>query len=83
MLRLYSIVHMRTLYKGPFLVYKVGQAFVQDNTLIHKAHKTLDWLERYGIWLIKWPPSSPDLSPIENLSYDGAPRGQRGLNQLI
>ena len=34
---------------------------------IHTAGVTIEWLEFHGIWVLEWPPYSPDLNPIEHL----------------
>ena len=41
--------------------------FMQDNALCHKAKTLLSFLEEEGIYVIKWPPQSPDINPIENV----------------
>jgi transposase len=38
---------------------------LQDNAPIHKGKKTLSWLEESQIQLVRHPPYSPDLNPIE------------------
>jgi transposase len=41
--------------------------FLQDNAPYHRSKVVLDWLEEQKVDLIKLPPYSPDLNPIENL----------------
>ena len=41
--------------------------FQQDNASIHKTQAVTTFLEENRIETLKWPPQSPDLSPIENL----------------
>ena len=41
--------------------------FQQDNAPIHNARITLEFFEENKIVLLKWPASSPDMSPIENM----------------
>ncbi len=41
--------------------------FMHDNASIHSAHIVRDWFIEQGIFLMRWPPYSPDLNPIENL----------------
>jgi transposase len=38
-----------------------------DNDPKHKAAVVRRWLEKVGITVADWPPSSPDMNPIENL----------------
>ncbi|KAG0817752.1 hypothetical protein G6F16_012601 [Rhizopus arrhizus] len=41
--------------------------FQQDNASIHTAKEVSEWLENNNISVLRWPPHSPDLNPIENL----------------
>ena len=41
--------------------------FMHDNAPPHRSNYTARWFETHGIKVMKWPPISPDLNPIENL----------------
>lgn len=41
--------------------------FQQDNAPCHRARLTAKWFEDNDITVIPWPPTSPDLNPIENV----------------
>jgi hypothetical protein len=41
--------------------------FQQDNAAAHSARSTKALLAALGIEVLRWPPRSPDLSPIENV----------------
>ena len=49
---------------------KKRMVFMQDNAPSHASSMTMDFLAGLGFFgsrLMTWPPSSPDLNPIENL----------------
>ena len=39
----------------------------QDNDPKHRAHIVTHWLKEKEVKLLKWPPFSPDLNPIEHM----------------
>ena len=39
----------------------------QDNDPKHRAHIVTHWLKEKEVELLKWPPFSPDLNPIEHM----------------
>jgi len=41
--------------------------YQQDNATIHTAKATLKYLEDNAISVMKWPPISPDMNPIEHI----------------
>ena len=41
--------------------------FRQDNAPIHVSRSTRAWFAANNVTLMDWPPSSPDLNPIENV----------------
>lgn len=41
--------------------------FMQDNASIHTARLIRQWFDEQGFQVLRWPPYSPDLNPIENL----------------
>ena len=41
--------------------------FQQDNAPCHRAATSLAWFKSKKIKCLEWPPSSPDLNPIENI----------------
>jgi transposase len=49
-----------------FIIYR--QIFQQDNDPKHTARINRQYLEDKGVTVMDWPPQSPDLNPIENLS---------------
>jgi transposase len=44
-----------------------GGEFMHDGAGPHRGHIVLDFLRQLDIQVMKWPPYSPDLNPIENL----------------
>ena len=40
--------------------------FMQDNVPCHKAKTMLSFLKEERIAVMKWPPQSPDMNPLEN-----------------
>jgi len=40
---------------------------VQDNASVHTSKETWEYFENYGIAVLKLPPYSPDLNPIEHM----------------
>jgi len=48
-------------------LYPDGFRLQQDNARPHTSRATKAWMKENNIIILKWPPCSPDLSPIENL----------------
>jgi transposase len=59
--------YIKTLEEGLIEHYKPGTPFQQDNARIHTAIDTQEWFELHGIYVVEWPPHSPDLNPIEHV----------------
>lgn len=59
--------YIKALQEGLSPVYNRGELFMQDNSRVHTAQSSLDWLEVHDVRLLDWPPYSPDLNPIEHM----------------
>jgi transposase len=59
--------YIEALEEGLLPSYRSGERFIIDNTRVHTARRTTEFLESHGIWTIDFPPYSPDLNPIEHL----------------
>jgi transposase len=59
--------YMEALKQALLPVYQPGTFFQQDNAKIHVSRATQSFFEEHGIWVIDWPPHSPDMNPIEHV----------------
>lgn len=63
--------------------------FQQDNAASHRSKGTQNWLSTNGINTLYYPPSSPDLNPIEPVWHElkkhirGLPHPPNTLDELI
>ena len=48
-------------------LYEEAWILQQDGATPHASAKTKNWLSENNIQFLQWPPSSADLSPIENV----------------
>lgn len=62
--------YVLALGEGLQPMYTPGVAFQQDNAPIHKSGPAKDWFESRGVWVIDWPPYSPDMNPIEHVWWE-------------
>ena len=63
-----ALYYIQTLTVGLLPFFNSSTDFFQqDSTPIHNARITLEFLEENNIVLLKWPASSPDMSPFENI----------------
>ena len=71
MLWINALEYRRILQKG-LLFSKEEQLdviFHQDNAPAHTARTSKMWFEKKSIRLMFWPSRTPDLNPIENITY--------------
>ena len=61
------IIYYLLLYNILIKFYKLGQAFLQNNTRIYIIKLNKEIFESHNIWVVKYPPYSPDLNPIKHL----------------
>lgn len=59
--------YIKALKEGLRPVYNRGELFMQDNSRVHTAQSSLDWLEAHDVEVLDWPPYSPDLNPIGHM----------------
>jgi transposase len=57
--------------------------FMQDNASIHTTQKVKDWFAEQQVWCTDWPPYSPDLNPIENVTNLALASGLQGLHHVM
>ena len=52
-----------------YIEHKAGRLWIfqHDNACVHTAKVVCKYLQKRKVAVAPWPPSSPDLSPIENL----------------
>ena len=60
-------VYKELLHQHALPHLRKGTIFMQDNVPCYKAKTVLSFLEMEGIAVMKWPPQSPDMNPLENV----------------
>lgn len=55
------------LYEQLIPIYTFDFVLQQDNSPIHTAKIVKDFLKRFNVKTLNFPPNSPDLNPIENI----------------
>lgn len=58
--------YIKCLEEGLLPIYGPGTIFQQDNAKIHRLMRMQEWFENHVVWVMEWPPYSPDLNPIEH-----------------
>jgi hypothetical protein len=61
-----SVVYLEVLEDILPTLWEPGLEFMQDNAKIHTAKVIKTWFAEQRIVVVKWPPYSPDLNPIEH-----------------
>ena len=59
--------HFIPFYRRIVRKYGLDVVIQEDNASWHKAKLVTNYLDRQRVKRLRWPPQSPDLSPIENL----------------
>lgn len=59
--------YIEILFENLIPIYSNEYVFQQDNSSIHKSKIVTEFFKRENINVLKFPPNSPDLNPIENI----------------